>query len=102
VRCTWTSRDEIQSTDAIDLLLVGTGWGLKGNFDYTYPPRLSAFQVLGWRRLYAWNCFRVHFFGFAILVGGEINFLLGELRNQSAPQSSISARTQIHHLNAAA
>jgi uncharacterized BrkB/YihY/UPF0761 family membrane protein len=40
--------------------------------------------------------------GFAILVGGEINFLLGELRNHRTPQSSAHARTQINNLNAAA
>jgi uncharacterized BrkB/YihY/UPF0761 family membrane protein len=33
--------------------------------------------------------------GFAVLVGGEINFLLGELRNQSTPQSFVPERTQI-------
>jgi uncharacterized BrkB/YihY/UPF0761 family membrane protein len=40
--------------------------------------------------------------GFAILVGGEINFLLGELRDHGTPQSSTPARTQINNLNAAA
>jgi uncharacterized BrkB/YihY/UPF0761 family membrane protein len=40
--------------------------------------------------------------GFAILVGGEINFLLGELRDHGAPQSSIHARTQNNNLNVAA
>src|ERR1700680_4690843 len=42
-----------------------------------------------------------HFENFAILVGGGINFLLGELRDHSTPQSSGSARTQINRLNAA-
>jgi uncharacterized BrkB/YihY/UPF0761 family membrane protein len=40
--------------------------------------------------------------GFAILVGGEINFLLGELRGHRTPQSSAPARTQINKLNTAA
>lgn len=39
--------------------------------------------------------------GFAILIGGEINFLLGELKYDRNPQSSTRARTQINDLNAA-
>jgi hypothetical protein len=37
-----------------------------------------------------------------ILVGGEINFLLGELRARRTPQPSTSARTRINNLNEAA
>ena len=48
--------------------------------------------------LYLW----FYLSGFAVLVGGEINFLLGELRNQSTPQSFIPERTQISNLNTAA
>jgi uncharacterized BrkB/YihY/UPF0761 family membrane protein len=40
--------------------------------------------------------------GFAILIGGEINFVLGELRNHRTPQSSTTPRTQINNLNAVA
>jgi uncharacterized BrkB/YihY/UPF0761 family membrane protein len=40
--------------------------------------------------------------GFAVLIGGELNFLLGQLRDHRAQQSSISARTQINNLDAAA
>jgi len=40
--------------------------------------------------------------GFVILVGGEINFLLGELRAHRTPQPSTSARSQVNNLNEAA
>jgi uncharacterized BrkB/YihY/UPF0761 family membrane protein len=40
--------------------------------------------------------------GFAILLGGEINYLLGELKGHNTPQSSTPTRTQINNLNAAA
>ena len=36
------------------------------------------------------------------LLGGEINFLLGELRAHRTPQPSTSARTRINNLNEAA
>jgi membrane protein len=48
--------------------------------------------------LYLW----FYLSGFAILVGGEINFLLGKLRNQSTQQSFVPERTQISNLNTAA
>jgi membrane protein len=72
--------------------LLGSHFRHFDSLDKTYGPLGAAIG------LYVW----FYFSGFAILVGGEINFLLGELRNQSAPQSSFSARTQINHLNAAA
>jgi uncharacterized BrkB/YihY/UPF0761 family membrane protein len=40
--------------------------------------------------------------GFVILVGGEINFLLGELRAHRTPQPFSSASTRINNLNEAA
>jgi len=48
--------------------------------------------------LYLW----FYLSGFAILLGGEFNFLRGELRNHKTLQSSTLARTGINNLNAAA
>ena len=62
------------------------------NLDRTYGPLGAAIG------LYVW----FYLSGFAILVGGEINYLLGELRDHRTPQSSTPARTQINNLNAAA
>ena len=62
------------------------------SLDKTYGP-LGA--VIG---LYVW----FYLSGFAILFGGEINFVLGELRNHRTPQSSTAAHVQINNLNAAA
>ena len=61
------------------------------SLDKTYGPLGAAIG------LYVW----FYLSGFAILVGGEINFLLGELRNHRT-QSSVPAHTQINNLNAAA
>jgi membrane protein len=62
------------------------------NLDRTYGPLGAAIG------LYVW----FYLSGFAILVGGEINFLLGELRNHRTPQLSTPARTPINNLNTAA
>ena len=62
------------------------------SLDKTYGPLGAAIG------LYVW----FYLSGFAVLLGGEINFLLGELRNRGASQSLTPARTQINNLNAAA
>jgi len=72
--------------------LLGSYFRHFDNLDRTYGPLGAAIG------LYLW----FYLSGFAILVGGEINFLLGELRNHGALQSSTPTRTQIRDLNAAA
>lgn len=62
------------------------------SLDKTYGPLGAAIG------LYLW----FYLSGFAILLGGEINFLRGELRNHKTLQSSTLARTKIRDLNAAA
>ena len=62
------------------------------NLDKTYGPLGAAIG------LYVW----FYLSGFAILLGGEINFLLGELRDHKTLQPSTPVRTQINNLNAAA
>ena len=72
--------------------LLGSYFRHFDSLDKTYGPLGAAIG------LYVW----FYLSGFAILVGGEINFLLGELRNHRTPQSSSPARTQINKRNAAA
>jgi membrane protein len=72
--------------------LLGSYFRHFDNLDRTYGPLGAAIG------LYVW----FYLSGFAILVGGEINFLVGELRGHRTPQSSTPARTQINNLNAAA
>ena len=72
--------------------LLGSYFRHFENLDKTYGPLGAAIG------LYVW----FYLSGFAILVGGEINFLLGELRDHRTSQSSTPARTQINNLNAAA
>lgn len=62
------------------------------SLDRTYGPLGAAIG------LYVW----FYLSGFVILVGGEINFLLGELRAHRTPQPYISARTGINNLDEAA
>ena len=62
------------------------------SLDRTYGPLGAAIG------LYVW----FYLSGFVILVGGEINFLLSELRAHRTPQPSTSARTRINKLNEAA
>lgn len=72
--------------------LLGSYFRHFDNLDGTYG-RLGV--AIG---LYVW----LYLSGFAILVGGEINFLLGELRDRRTARSSPPARAQINNLNAAA
>ena len=73
-------------------LLLGSYLRHFDNLGETYGPLGAAIG------LYVW----FYLSGFAILVGGEINFLLSELKNHRTPQSSNPARTQSNNLNAAA
>jgi superfamily II DNA or RNA helicase len=84
------------------IVAVGTWIGLSyllggyfrrfDNLGETYGPLGAAVG------LYVW----FYLSGFAILVGGEINFLLSELKNHRTPQSSNLAHTHTNNLNAAA
>ena len=62
------------------------------SLDKTYGPLGAAIG------LYVW----FYLSGFAILLGGEINFLFGELRHPRTRQYSKPASTEINNLNAAA
>ena len=72
--------------------LLGSYFRHFDSLDKTYGPLGAAIG------LYVW----FYLSGFAILVGGEINFLLCELRNHRTPQSSAPARPEINKLNTAA
>jgi membrane protein len=72
--------------------LLGSYFRHFDSFDKTYGPLGAAIG------LYVW----FYLSGFAILVGGELNFLLCVLRNHGTPQSSALTRTHRRNLNAAA
>jgi membrane protein len=72
--------------------LLGSYFRHFENLDKTYGPLGAAIG------LYVW----FYLSGFAILLGGEINFLLGELRDHKTLQPSTPTRTQINNLKAAA
>ena len=72
--------------------LLGSYFRHFENLENTYGPLGAAIG------LYVW----FYLSGFAILLGGEINFLLGEQRYQRVLQSSAHPRTQINDLDAAA
>ena len=71
--------------------LLGSYFRHFDNLDETYGPLGAAIG------LYVW----FYLSGFAILVGGEINFLLGELKNHRTPKSSNLAHTHSNNLNEA-
>jgi membrane protein len=72
--------------------LLGSYFRHFESLDKTYGPLGAAIG------LYVW----FYLSGFAILIGGEINFLLGELSDHSASQLSTPARAPINNLKAAA
>ena len=72
--------------------LLGIYFRHFASLDITYGPLGSAIG------LYVW----FYLSGFAVLFGGEINFLLSELRHGTKPQSSQQLYTDIKNLNSAA
>jgi membrane protein len=72
--------------------LLGSYFRHFESLDKTYGPLGAAIG------LYVW----FYLSGFAILFGGELNFLLSELRDLRTPQPSAPTRTQINNLNVAA
>jgi len=91
-------RDSLTGAIIAVMTWIGLSYLLGGyfrhfeNLDKTYGPLGAAIG------LYVW----FYLFGFAILLGGEINFLLGDLRVRRTPHSSTPSRTQINNLTAAA
>jgi membrane protein len=72
--------------------MLGNYFRYFDNLDRTYGTLGSAIG------LYVW----FYLSGFALLIGGEINFLFGELRRNRTPQASASTRNQITDLRGAA
>jgi membrane protein len=62
------------------------------SLEMTYGPLGAAIG------LYLW----FYLSGFAVLVGGEINFLLAEVRSRRMPEPSIALQAKINNLKAAA
>jgi membrane protein len=91
-------RDSVAGAIAAVLTWIGLSYLLGLYFrhfeslDKTYGPLGAAIG------LYLW----FYLSGFAVLMGGEVNFLLGELRNRVALRSSVPPRTQTNNRNAAA
>ena len=91
-------RDSLTGAMVAVVTWIGLSY-LLGNYlrrfdslDRTYGPLGAAIG------LYVW----FYLSGFVILVGGEINFLLGELRAHRTLRSSDLSRAQINNMNAAA
>ena len=72
--------------------LLGIYLGHFESLNKTYGPLGAAVG------LYVW----FYLSGFAVLLGGEINFLLGQLRDHRIPQPLTHARSRINELDAAA
>lgn len=91
-------RDSVAGAIAAVLTWIGLSYLLGlyfrhfGSLDKTYGPLGAAVG------LYLW----FYLSGFAVLMGGEINFLLGDLRNRVALRPSVPPRTQTNNRNAAA
>src|ERR1700730_8005212 len=91
-------RDSLTGAIAAVMTWVGLSYLLGSyfrhfeNLDNIYGPLGAAIG------LYVW----FYLSGFAILLGGEINFLLGELRHSRIRQSSKLAYAEVNSLNPAA
>ena len=91
-------RDSLAGAIVAVMTWIGLSYLLGGYFrhfeslDKTYGPLGAAIG------LYLW----FYLSGFAILMGGEINFLLNEVRNHRVPHSFTSGRNQMAHLKDAA
>ena len=72
--------------------LLGSYFRDFANLDKTYGPLGAAIG------LYVW----FYMSGFAVLLGGEINFILGQVRDHKTPQPSNPVHAQVTNLNAAA
>ncbi len=91
-------RDSLPGAIVAVLSWIGLSF-LLGSYFLHFDNLDSTYGTLGATiGLYVW----FYLSGFAILIGGEINFLLAELRRGKIPQSSASARNQIDDLEAAA
>jgi len=91
-------RDSLTGAIVAVMTWVGLSYLLGSYFrdfetlDKTYGPLGAAIG------LYVW----FYVSGFAVLLGGEINFILGQLRDHKTPQPSNPVRAQTTNLNAAA